>query len=209
MVVDITEIDVYKLIAEEIDLYGRIKNNRTVLENETDIDENFTILIFKFLIKLFSKLNFNLAYSENHNCLIFSFTKSNKDSNTEFIEYQLLEIDNTNRQYYTKNIKYEQFIDEFINLMKKVNNKFQNNKIDNKNQFDEPHEILYFVLFYVNKFKTIIYSKSSSIKSEIEKELITSYNDFELEKNKANTEEEKFQLALMTFRNNAFRHVLN
>jgi len=33
----------------------------------------YNIMIFKFFIKIFTKLNFNLAYTENHNCAIFSF----------------------------------------------------------------------------------------------------------------------------------------
>jgi len=61
-------------------------------------DSVFIEHIFKLFINIFEKLNFNLAFTENHNCNIFSFAKSS----TNFIEYQLLEIDNTNKNYFKK-----------------------------------------------------------------------------------------------------------
>jgi hypothetical protein len=127
-------------------------------------------------------------------------------SNTEFIEYQLLEIDNTNRQYYKRIIKYEKFFEEFLNLMKKVNNKFKNS---NNGDGNNHNELLNYVLYYLDRFKKIIFREGSGLKNSIEKELITSYNEFELSKDKVKTEEEEFQLALTTFRNNAFSHILN
>ena len=45
---------------------------------------------FNYFIKIFTKLNFNIAYSENHNCRCISF----KRINTNVIEYQILSIDN-------------------------------------------------------------------------------------------------------------------
>jgi len=201
----ITENDIYNLIIKETDLYRYVKDSKEE-GDELNYDSDFVICIFNFLIKIFSKLNFNLAYSENHNCLIFSFTKSN----TEFIEYQLLEIDNTNRKYYKRIIKYEKFIEEFLNLMKKVNNKFKNHRIgESQERSVANNELLDYVLYYLDRFKKIIFREGSGLKNIIEKELITSYNEFELSKDKVKTEEEEFQLALTTFRNNAFRHVLN
>jgi hypothetical protein len=212
----ITEEDMYNLLIKETDLYKYVKDSKEE-DDDLNYDSNFVICIFNFLIKIFSKLNFNLAYSENHNCLIFSFTKSN----TEFIEYQLLEIDNTNRKYYKRTIKYEKFIEEFLNLMKKVNNKFKiisntttdanNGNSNNHNELlnNNHNELLDYILYYLDRFKKIIFREGSGLKNSIEKELITSYNEFELSKDKVKTEEEEFQLALTTFRNNAFSHILN
>jgi len=211
----ITEEDMYNLLIKETDLYKFVKDSKEDDIEDLNYDSNFVICIFNFLIKIFSKLNFNLAYSENHNCLIFSFTKSN----TEFIEYQLLEIDNTNRKYYKRTIKYEKFIEEFLNLMKKVNNKFKNSSNNqtqtrshsgtSQERLAAHNELLDYILYYLDRFKKIIFREGSGLKNSIEKELITSYNEFELSKDKVKTEEEEFQLALTTFRNNAFSHILN
>lgn len=83
---------------------------------------DYIIMSFNFFINIFAKLNFNLAYTENHNCAIFSFFKTYNN----YIEYQLLEIDNINKKYEVKCIRYELFIEEFIKLMIKINNKFYN-----------------------------------------------------------------------------------
>ena len=192
-----TNINVINLNDIESILYYEYKIHKTIAEFKKnpeyiEYDHCFAIDIFKFFIKLFAKLNFNLAYSENHNCLIFSFSKSN----TKFIEYQLLEIDNTNRKYYKQSIKFEKFIEEFLNLMNKVKKKFNNKTLD-------------YILFYVTTFKKFLFRKFSQSKHTIETELLSSYNEFELSKNKVKTEEEEFQLALTTFRNNAFKHILN
>jgi hypothetical protein len=68
----ITEEDIYNLLIKETDLYRFIKDSKEEKAEDLNYDANFVISIFNFLIKIFSKLNFNLAYSENHNCLIFS-----------------------------------------------------------------------------------------------------------------------------------------
>ncbi len=175
-------------------LANKINYYIKLFEEEPDgayYDSTFIVIIFKYFIKIFAKLNFNLAYSENHNCLIFSFTKSSSD----FIEYQLLEIDNTHDNYYKKCIEFEIFIEEFINLMKKINNKY-------------PNETFLYLLNYVNRYKYMIFKPNSLSKVTIENELLTSYNEFELSKNKVRTEEEEFQHALMTSRNNAFKHLI-
>ena len=175
------EYKIHKIIA-------KFKKNPEYIE----YDHCFAIDIFKFFIKLFAKLNFNLAYSENHNCLIFSFNKSNSN----FIEYQLLEIDNTNNSYYKKYILYDQFITEFLNLMKKINKKYPNETFD-------------YVLNYSEKYKKNLFIPKNQAKIEIEKELLESYNKFEISKNREKTEDEEFQIALMNSRNNAFKHILN
>ena len=120
-----------------------------------------------------------------------SFSKSS----TNFIEYQLLEIDNANKNYFKKCIDYKLFIEEFLNLMKKINLKFNNNTFN-------------FILNYTFKFKKFILDESRNIKFFIENELLNSYDIFEQSKLRVKTEEEEFQYALMTSRNNAFRHIL-
>lgn len=154
-------------------------------------DSIFMEHIFKLFINIFEKLNFNLAFTENHNCNIFSFAKSS----TNFIEYQLLEIDNANKNYFKKCIDYKLFIEEFLNLMKKINIKFKNNNFD-------------FILNYTFKFKKFILDESRNIKFFIETELLNAYSIFEQSKLRVKTEDEEFQYALMTARNNAFRHIL-
>ena len=186
----ITLSDLEKLLAynNKLDYYINIFNSDPV---DIYYDSIFIEHVFKLFINIFEKLNFNLAFTENHNCNIFSFAKSS----TSFIEYQLLEIDNANKNYFKKCIDYKLFIEEFLNLMKKINFKFDNN-------------IFNFILNYTFKFKKFILDESRNIKFFIENELLNSYAIFEQSKLKVKTEEEEFQFALMTSRNNAFRHIL-
>ena len=151
-------------------------------------DSRYLILIFKFFIKIFAKLNFNLAYSENHNCIIYQFIKSN----SKYIEYQLLEIDNNKFNYNTKCVDYKLFIEQFLNLMKRINNKFEN-------------EILDYIYHYVIRYKEMLNS-SDTIKLEIENELLTSYTKFEESKKLEESEEERFRKDLMYARANAFKN---
>ena len=182
--------DLEKLLAynNKLDYYINMFNSDP---DDIYYDSVFIEHVFKLFINIFEKLNFNLAFTENHNCNIFSFAKSS----TSFIEYQLLEIDNANKNYFKKCIDYKLFIEEFLNLMKKINFKFDNN-------------IFNFILNYTFKFKKFILDESRNIKFFIENELLNSYAIFEQSKLKVKTEEEEFQFALMTSRNNAFRHVL-
>ena len=182
--------DLEKLLAynNKLDYYINMFNSDP---DDIYYDSVFIEHVFKLFINIFEKLNFNLAFTENHNCNIFSFAKSS----TSFIEYQLLEIDNANKNYFKKCIDYKLFIEEFLNLMKKINFKFDNN-------------IFNFILNYTFKFKKFILDESRNIKFFIENELLNSYAIFEQSKLKVKTEEEEFQFALMTSRNNAFRHIL-
>ena len=182
--------DLEKLLAynNKLDYYINMFNSDP---DDIYYDSVFIEHVFKLFINIFEKLNFNLAFTENHNCNIFSFAKSS----TSFIEYQLLEIDNANKNYFKKCIDYKLFIEEFLNLMKKINLKFDNN-------------IFNFILNYTFKFKKFILDESRNIKFFIENELLNSYAIFEQSKLKVKTEEEEFQFALMTSRNNAFRHIL-
>jgi hypothetical protein len=156
--------------------------------------------MFKFFIKIFAKLNFNLAYSENHNCMIFSFNKSD----SKFIEYQLLEINNTQFNYEKRCIDYKLFIEKFLNLMNRVNDKFQN---EDNDEYISTAKTLDFIVNYVNKFNKILFT-SGNAKIQIENELLTSYTKFEESKNSLETEEERFRIALLTSRANAFKGII-
>ena len=187
-VIDLSDLEKLLAYNNKLDYYINLFNSDP---DDIYYDSIFIEHVFKLFINIFEKLNFNLAFTENHNCNIFSFSKSS----TNFIEYQLLEIDNANKNYFKKCIDYKLFIEEFLNLMKKINLKFDNN-------------IFNFILNYTFKFKKFILDESRNIKFFIENELLNSYAIFEQSKLKVKTEEEEFQFALMTSRNNAFRHVL-
>ena len=182
--------DFIKLLAynNKLDYYINLFNSDP---DDIYYDSVFIEHVFKLFINIFEKLNFNLAFTENHNCNIFSFTKSS----TNFIEYQLLEIDNANKNYFKKCIDYKLFIEEFLNLMKKINLKFNNSNFN-------------FIINYTLKFKKFILDETRNIKFFIENELLNAYAIFEKSKLRVKTEEEEFQFALMTSRNNAFRHIL-
>jgi hypothetical protein len=181
--------DIERLLLYEDKIHKFIKDF-TEYPDEIYGDSQYIIYIFKFFIKIFAKLNFNLAYSENHNCMIYSFVKSTSN----FIEYHLLEIDNTQYNYNRKCIEYKLFIEEFLNLMKRVNNKFEVETFD-------------YILNYIFRYKKMLFT-SENAKIEIENELLTSYNKFEESKNSKESEEERFRVALLTARNNSFKHLI-
>jgi hypothetical protein len=164
-------------------------------------DSGYLIHMFKFFIKIFAKLNFNLAYSENHNCNIYQFIKSD----SKYIEYHLLEIDNTKFNYNTKCIDYKLFIEQFINLMNKVNNKFKNNTNSPDIKKRSASQTLDYILNYVNRFKNILFTSENS-KIQIENELLDQYTKFEESKNKLETEDEIFKKDLAYARANAFKN---
>lgn len=172
-------------------------NNLIKMLNDFEDDEEnifgyseYIYYSFKFFIKIFSKLNFNLAHTENHNCDIYSFLK-NKDN---YIEYHLLEIDNAYRQYTSKYIKYEDFIQKFINLMKRINNtsRFYNSKFE-------------IILKYIDKYNHMIYTDNNKIR--IEESLLTEYNLFLDKRIVEKNEEERFQKSLKLARENAFKYL--
>jgi hypothetical protein len=181
--------DIERLLLYEDEIHKFIKDFKEY-PDEIYGDSQYIIYIFKFFIKIFAKLNFNLAYSENHNCMIYSFVKSTSN----FIEYHLLEIDNTQYNYNRKCIEYKLFIEEFLNLMKRVNNKFEVETFD-------------YILNYIFRYKKMLFT-SENAKIEIENELLTSYNKFEESKNSKESEEERFRVALLTARNNSFKHLI-
>jgi hypothetical protein len=181
--------DIENLLIYENEIHRFIKDFKEY-PDEIYGDSSYIILIFKLFIKIFAKLNFNLAYSENHNCMIYSFVQSTSN----FIEYHLLEIDNTQYNYNRKCIEYKLFIEEFLNLMEKINNKFENETFD-------------YILKYVNRYKKMLFT-SDNAKFVIENELLTSYTKFEESKNTKESEEERFRVSLLNARNNSFKNLI-
>jgi hypothetical protein len=179
--------DIKKLLIYEDEIHKFIKDF-TEYPDEIYGDFQYLIYIFKFFIKIFAKLNFNLAYSENHNCIIYQFIKSD----SKYIEYQLLEIDNNKFNYNTKCIDYKSFIEQFINLMKRVSNKFENTTLK-------------YILSYVDRYNKMLFT-SENTKLEIENELLVQYTKFEESKNRLETEDEIFKKDLAYARANAFKN---
>jgi len=124
----------------------------------------YFIYCFNYFIKLFTKLNFNIAYSENHNCRCISF----KRIDTNIIEYQILSIDNITNEYTWDIINYNIFIEKFLDLMQNINNRFQNNNLTK-------------VLDYVNKYKSK-FLLNDTCKVKLENNLLDEYNKFKLSK---------------------------
>ena len=199
--IDILQLeDIEKLLTYEDEIHNIIKE----FNNDPDDiygDSGYLIYIFKFFIKIFAKLNFNLAYSENHNCNIYQFIKTD----SKYIEYHLLEIDNTKFNYNTKCIDYKLFIEQFINLMNRVNKKFENNNNLTESQECSTANTLDYILKYVNKYKNILFTSENS-KIQIENELLDQYTIFEESKNKLETEDERFRKDLAYARANAFKN---
>mgnify|MGYP000343817872 CR=1 FL=1 len=199
--IDIIELeDINRLLIYEDDIHNIIKEF-TDYPDEIYGDSGYLVHIFKFFIKIFAKLNFNLAYSENHNCMIFSFNKSD----SKFIEYQLLEINNTQFNYEKKCIDYKLFIEQFINLMSRVNNKFLNETSHLDNQEYSAAQTLDYILKYVIRYKKLLFT-SENAKIQIENELLDQYTKFEESKNKLETEDERFRKDLAYARANAFKN---
>jgi len=147
------------------------------------------VTFFKYFIKVFKKLNFNLAFTENNNCLIFSFSKNHND----IVEYYVLEIDNEINLYKTKKIEYKLFMKEFINLLKRVDNEF--NCPDFK-------YILYYILKYKNR-----YDDDEYIKENVEKELLKEYNIFNSIKDEKALEDAELSRARILFLKKNFGHI--
>ena len=188
--IDIIELkDIERLLIYEDNIHKIIKEFAEDPDGMYGSSE-YIILIFKFYIKIFAKLNFNLAYSENHNCKIFSFNRSD----SKFIEYQLLEINNTQFNYDKKCIDYKLFIEQFINLMDRINNKFENFTLN-------------YIFKYIIRYKKMLFT-SENAKIKIENELLTSYTKFEESKNNLESEDERFRIALLTSRANAFKGII-
>jgi hypothetical protein len=142
-------------------------------ENNIYASNNYFVYCFDYFIKIFTKLNFNLAFSENHNCNIYSFERIGANQ----IKYNIITVDIILKTYvWQNNIEYEIFIIKFLDLMIKIDIKF-NNKNFKK------------VLDYVLKYKNKYLLNDDYTKIEIEKKLIKEYNNFE----KLQSEEDELQ----------------
>ena len=140
--------------------------NAFELEEMVYPSNNYFAHCFSYFIKIFSKLNFNIAYSENHNCRCISF----KRINTNLILYQIISIDNIANEYIWENITYNVFIEKFLELMQNIDNKF--NEVNFKK-----------VLEYVNKYKNKYLVDDDACKIKIETNLLEEYNKFEQSRN--------------------------
>lgn len=179
--------DIEYLLQDDNKLINMLKDIKD--DDELYGSSEYIINSFNFFIKIFSKLNFNLAYTKNHNCAIYSFTKLNNN----YIEYHLLEIDNINKQYTVEHIEYKKFIEEFINLMIKVNNSFKN----------DDFKIL---LDYVKRYNKMIYSENTQM--TIENILYTSYSKFKEAKKNISEEEKIFLKDRTEARANSLKNFL-
>jgi len=184
----LTHSDIEYLLQDDNKLINMLKY---IKEDDDEIfgSSEYIINSFNFFIKIFSKLNFNLAYTKNHNCAIYSFTKLNNS----YIEYHLLEIDNINKQYTVEHIEYKKFIEEFINLMIKVNDSFKN----------DDFKIL---LDYIKRYNKMIYSENTQI--TIENILYSSYSKFKEAKKNISEEEKIFLKDRTEARANSLRNFL-
>lgn len=179
--------DIEYLLQDDNKLINMLKDIKD--DDELYGSSEYIINSFNFFIKIFSKLNFNLAYTKNHNCAIYSFTKLNNN----YIEYHLLEIDNINKQYTVEHIEYKKFIEEFINLMVKVNNSFKN----------DDFKIL---LDYVKRYDKMIYSENTQM--TIENILYSSYSKFKEAKKNISEEEKIFLKDRTEARANSLKNFL-
>jgi len=151
-------------------------------EGEVSVNNMCFILCFNYFIKIFSKLNFNIAFKDNHNCKCISFTLSNDN----MIEYQILSYDSILKDYTWEVIDYYIFIEKFLNLMNNINDKFQNENFK---------KVLDYIERYKHKYikKTNHNNISEGCKKDIEKELLIEYNKFK--KVKEDVLDEETQIA--------------
>ena len=183
--IGLTDID--KLMLEDNKLMKIL--NRFKEDNENIYGSNeIYVIIFKYFIKLFAKLHFNLAYTENNNCAIFSFNKTHND----IIEYYVLEIDNNFHLYSSKKIQYNIFIEKFVNLLKRINYEFESNDFN---------ILLNYIIRY-EKLLTDDYTKIS-----IENDLLNEYNKFNGVKDEKALEDDELSRARILFLKKAFGHI--
>ena len=165
-----TDLNILNEIKDIDDVYYQHNELIKMFENFEYEDDGmypsnqYFVNCFEYFIKIFTKLNFNLAYSENHNCRCLMFKQINTPL-ANIIEYQILTIDNIMKRYEWENINYNIFIEKFINLMQDIDKKFNN--INFKR-----------VLDYVNKYKQHFLSNDDYCKTKIEKSLLEEYNKF-------------------------------
>ena len=163
-----TNINVLKEKEDIINIYEdcpkliKIWNN---FEDEGDIYPNnlYYTYCIEYFIKILSRLNFNLAYTENHNCNFLSFLEVGRG-----LEYKILIVDQIMKTYEWNNITYIDFMEKFISLMENINNKFKNENFN---------KVLNYVLRYKNTYISDLF-----VTSKIEKNLLSNYIEFEKNK---------------------------
>jgi len=183
--IGLTDID--KLMIQDNKLMKILNSFKEDDDNIYGSNEIF-VIIFKYFIKLFAKLHFNLAYTENNNCAIFSFNKTHND----IIEYYVLEIDNNFHQYSSKKIQYIIFMEKFINLLKRINYEFES----------EDFNIL---LNYIIRYEKLLIDDYTKI--SIENDLLNEYNKFNDVKDEKALEDEELSKARILFLKKAFGHI--
>jgi hypothetical protein len=166
----------YNTDIELINIFKEFKDDGCVSSNNS-----YFISCFKYFIKIFSKLNFNIAFNENHNCRCISFTLS--DNN--LIEYQILSYDTLLKEYTWDVIDYYIFIEKFLNLMHNIDDKFNNENFKNILNYIEKYKFRYIS----NKEGVETNSTARYCKKDIEKELLNEYHKFKKVKEDVNDEE--------------------
>ena len=161
----------------------RVRGRSRSDEGSVFPNNEYFVYCFKYFIKIFSKLNFNIAFNENHNCRCISFTLSNNN----VVEYQILSYDIILKEYTWEVIDYYIFIDKFINLMHTIDNKFNNENFKNVLNCIEKYKFRYI------KDKKESDSTSLFCKTKIENELVVEYDKFK--KVKDDLTDEEVQLA--------------
>jgi len=156
-------------------------------EGEYTSSNMYYVLCFKYFIKIFSKLNFNIAFNENHNCRCVSFTLSNN-----VVEYQILSYDIILKEYTWETIDYYIFIDKFLNLMHNIDDKYNNENFKNVLNYIEKYKFRY-IKTKDKIIKPDVHDPSESCKIDIEKELLLEYNKFK--KVKEDVTDEETQIA--------------
>jgi hypothetical protein len=157
------------ILNEQNDIEYEYLNNKILtdgflnfeISEEVYADNSFFTACIKYFIKIFSKLHFNLSFSENHNCKFLSFIINNMNS----VEYQLLTLDSQINIFTWESTNYNNFIELFIKLIERIDTKFNN-------------QYLKKVLDYVNKYKHKYLLNDDYTKYEIEKSLLYEYNEF-------------------------------
>ena len=148
-------------------------------------------VFFKYFIKIFAKLHFNLACTENNNCIIFSFVKTHND----VIEYFILEIDNDVHQYKQSLIGYNEFMEKFITLLQRIQQLYKLEEYD-------------FLLNYIIKYKQK-YLNNKYVKISIENDLLEAYNEFNKVKNEKELEDDELNHARLQFlQKSPFKHMI-
>lgn len=161
-----------------------IKNSLQMLEEGGYIDKIFileqsTKILVSELIKI---LNFNINYEKNHNCKVLLLSKSKY---TNYIEYHILEMNNQNN-YMIQFVKYEEFIKILINLMIKIKNKFNKERLN---------KIINFMLDNEELLLNPI------IKKNLEDNLLEMYTTFKKEKELKELENKNLMEQLLIERN--------